>query len=684
MELEILRAKLPEYLERVTVKERSGLYHCPLCGSGTHRGAKSDGAFSVYGDGTRWHCFACGDSGDIFTLIGRLEHLDAFPDQLRFAAELFGIPLNSVRVPKDAPAKSEIAAFSMRPEVLPQPDPEPDLPQDAPPEPAFHDYIAACAVHANDTDYWTKERGFSPEIVSRFLLGFDAEKQAVVIPYDREGSYYLTRSIRGKDFRKPKTQLAGEEPLYNKNALYQSEHVCFVCESPIDAISVMAAGAYQAVALGGTGARKLLTQIAKRKPAAPLILCLDCDEAGRKAEAQLAAELEKLQIPFRSAVFDPEAYPEHQRKDANDFFRGNRAAFAQQLMQNAEAAERIAAAEQHAARSDHEQNSGYSRLAGFLDRIHGSHASEAVATGFAALDEQLDGGLYAGLYILGAVSSLGKTTFLLQMADQIAEAGRDVMYISLEMSAHELMAKSISRQTFLQSGEDMRAAKTVRGITTHSRYAQYRQAELQLIDKAVLAYQKYSSHLYYYEGIGDIGVAQIREYAEAHINLTGRKPVIMIDYLQILAPYDLRASDKQNTDKAVLELKRMSRDLDIPVFAISSLNRESYGAGEIEMQAFKESGAIEYGSDVLIGLQVQGTGSTKAGQENMKIITESKTHHIRNVELKILKNRSGQTGGKIGLRYYALFNCFTPDESYVQRRISDKIGNEGDFTPAGL
>ena len=111
------------------------------------------------------------------------------------------------------------------------------------------------------TDYWTKIRGFSPETVRRFQLGFDAEKQVVVIPYDSSHTYYLTRSVRGKSFRKPKSIEAGEEPIYHRAALYQAAKPCFVCESPIDAISVMAAGEYPAIAVGGTGSRKLLAAI---------------------------------------------------------------------------------------------------------------------------------------------------------------------------------------------------------------------------------------------------------------------------------------------------------------------------------------------------------------------------------------------------------------------------------------
>ena len=99
-------------------------------------------------------------------------------------------------------------------------------------------------------------------------------------------------------------------------------------------------------------------------------------------------------------------------------------------------------------------------------------------------------------------------------------------------------------------------------------------------------------------------------------------------------------------DKAVLELKRLSRDLEIPVICISSFNRQSYNT-DPSMQSFKESGAIEYSADVLIGL------SSKTGKEN-----ETKNTLIKkNLEVEILKNRNGKTG-KSNFEYYPAYNYF--------------------------
>jgi replicative DNA helicase len=72
------------------------------------------------------------------------------------------------------------------------------------------------------------------------------------------------------------------------------------------------------------------------------------------------------------------------------------------------------------------------------------------------------------------------------------------------------------------------------------------------------------------------------------------------------------------------------------------------------MQAFKESGGIEYSADVLLGLQLKGV--EEKGNFDVEL-AKSKTP--REIELKILKNRRGNTGEKIDLFYYPQYNYFT-------------------------
>ena len=376
----------------------------------------------------------------------------------------------------------------------------------------------------------------------------------------------------------------------------------------------------------------------------PLLIALDNDKAGEKAAADLAEGLRKLGIGFYK-VNIAEGY-----KDANEALIADKEAFTSAI-QGAESIEEQAL---EAQKEEYLKNSTANHLQEFINGITNSVNTPYIPTGFSNLDKILEGGLYEGLYIVGAISSLGKTTFITQIADQIAEAGQDVLIFSLEMARSEIMAKSISRLTLLdvlKNNGNIQDAKTTRGITTGSRYINYSPTEKELIKRSITSYGAYAGNIYISEGIGDIGTEQIREAVKKHILFTGKKPVIVIDYLQILAPADIRATDKQNTDKSVMELKRISRDYKLPVIGISSFNRANYSVA-VTMEAFKESGAIEYSSDILIGLQLKGAGS-KDFDANI-----AKNRNPREVELVVLKNRNGATGGKISFEYYPMFNYF--------------------------
>ena len=124
-----------------------------------------------------------------------------------------------------------------------------------------------------------------------------------------------------------------------------------------------------------------------------------------------------------------------------------------------------------------------------------------------------------------------------------------------------------------------------------------------------------------------------------------------MDYLQIIAPHSDRATDKQRVDHAVLELKRISRDYRLPIIAISSFNREGYKES-VSFENLKESGAIEYSADIVIGLQLEGAGKKDFNP------TEAKKKDPRKVEAVILKNREGRVGDKILFSYYPMFNYF--------------------------
>ena len=298
----------------------------------------------------------------------------------------------------------------------------------------------------------------------------------------------------------------------------------------------------------------------------------------------------------------------------------------------------------------------------FIDGINNKANTPPTSTGFPLLDEVLSGGMREGLTVIGAISSLGKTTMAQQIADNVAQSGQDVLFISLEMARTELMSKSISRETLievLENDGNIRNAKTSIGITDASKHKNYSRDEKQLINTAIKRYDEYASHIYIVEAFGQIGFQDVRELVKIHYEKTGKVPIVVIDYLQIMKPDDPRATDKTNTDKAVNGLKQISRDFKTTIVAISSLNRESYNR-PMSLTAFKESGAIEYSSDVLIGLDF----TKMLENSNEMDFEEEKDKVPRNITLTILKNRNGRTGKRINYLYDPRFNYFEEDDYY--------------------
>lgn len=271
-------------------------------------------------------------------------------------------------------------------------------------------------------------------------------------------------------------------------------------------------------------------------------------------------------------------------------------------------------------------------------------------TGFTALDQILHGGLKPGLYAVGAISSLGKTTFIQQAADHIAAAGQDVLFFSLEMGEAELVSKSLSRK-MAELDSDPKRSNARSNTAILYDYPNFSQQQRDLLADATAQYDKDSKHLYYSIGLADIGTSDIRAAVQYHKVKHNVAPVVIVDYLQILKPADPRATDKQNTDRAVVELKRISRDFDTPVIAISSFNRDSYKQSA-SFAALKESGSIEYSADVVIALQLAG-----AGEKDFDVDV-AKQQNPRKVEAVILKNRNGRTGGKVFFDYYPALNYF--------------------------
>lgn len=682
----------PSYLQA----DKTGRgYICPICGSGSGR----NGTGITTKDGIHFTCWAgCFTSSDIFDIIGKKYAIPDFPSRLKKAADLFGLPLDEPSRQKKAGQQKQMNIHN---KLYTSEHTQQDIhhssctAKDADAaEQDLTSFFLQAAKAIDRTDY---HRGLSSETLRRFNIGYVSDwkhpkspkmkpSPRLIIPTSPHS--YLARYAGEWDYidykgRKANKSKVGRTRIFNLDAVWQAQQPVFIVEGEIDALSIIDVGG-EAIGLGSiSNVNRLLSSLKGRQIKQPFIIALD-NEKDPEVQKRVEAAVQRLREGFEQAGIEYYPLPSSSLygayKDANEALTADRSVFTEKVNRILERIETVEAENLEAEKESLQQEAVAYTLDSFRQSIEDSKTAAFYPTGFPALDGLLDGGLYAGLYCVGAVSSLGKTTFCLQMADHIAAGGKDVLIFSLEMARNELIAKSVSRLTYtltLERKGDVRHAKSTRGILTGSRYAGYSSAEKDLINAAMEAYEACSRHIYITEGIGDVGIEAIRDKVRRHIRLTGEAPVVLIDYLQILSPADPRATDKQNTDRAVLELKRLSRDFHIPVIGISSFNRDNYTA-PVNLASFKESGAIEYSSDVLIGIQYEGMDYQEGESERERdkrirsLIREQmavgQSGGSQHLQVKVLKNRNG-CKGDMRMDFYPTFNCFA--ESVAETFVSD-------------
>lgn len=644
---EEIRAKLGDYLISRGVNIKNNF----KCLTGIHK--DNNPSMKFYPDTNKVYCFACGNKTyDIFDLIGFEYNLTNFNDQYKKACELYGY---TPYIEKSKKGTKPAQATSPAPTTQPTQVTQHTQPTEEEERVNYKAYYDSLPLATSENCTYLQGRGISDKLIKRFNIKYDSQhkalggKPAVVIPLDNY-SYYARNTDKNASKIDKHRFNKGDKAIFNADALKGNKPI-FVTEGQINSLSIMESieGVAEAIAIGGANSHGKFLEILKTfrgKLLYPLILNFDTDETGFKALDSLSEKLTQEGIPH---ICD---FVQGDLNDINDALLAEPERLKENCLRAVAECKKVAYTQAGLV-------SASSCVNDFKKMIKDNVSTINIPTGFKTLDESLSGGLYEGLYTIGAISSLGKTTFCLQIADNIAKSGRDVLIFSLEMSKYELMAKSISRETHLRTNITG-WAKTARKIMSYHEYANFSQNELNLIEEATNAYEDFSKHLYIYEGIGDLGVKQVANKLETLYRFhsldseEGYKPVVLIDYLQILAPYDTKLTDKQNIDKNILELKRLSRDYKIPIILISSLNRESYKDGkkarDISMVDFKESGAIEYSSDVLLGLQLK--------LDNGESVEDNKAKTNREIELLVLKNRSGAIGAKIHYVYNTLFNYY--------------------------
>ena len=625
------------YAEYLRPAKKRNTYICPLCGNGS--GRDGDGiSVDPHGDGTQLKCFKCGFYGDIVDLYQKEQNCTA-GEAFKALYEYFRITIDSSHARTPAAPRKEAKRENVPPK--PQNAAEGQIDGiDAAPDNI--DYYGECIIHRADpaAQAYLSLRGISNDTAAAYMIGYDPTTRYMVIPVSP--AFYIARNTDPAAKLRYKNPAGVSIELFNTQALYNdAARPVFVTEGAIDALSIIEAGG-EAMSLNSTSnARKLIEHLKTKRTRSIIALCLDTDEAGRKTTAELAAGLRELNIPCVQADICG------RHKDPNEALTADRAAFI----------EAVAAAERATTKPDNT-----------IDYIRRSMAAEIEAlkaqssrkTGFSNLDAEA-GSIYAGLYAVGGISSVGKTTFISQLADQMAAQGQHVLFFSMEQSRLEMISKSIARQTAKADPDHAVNSLQIRTGATGEN-----------ISSAIAEYTAtVGDRVSIIEGNFNCDVVFIGDYTKAYMARNGGvRPAVIVDYLQVLQPAKdpetgRKATDpRQIVDYNVTQLKRLSRALEIPIFVISSVNRSNY-LTPIDFEAFKESGGIEYTADVVWGLQLAAIhdpvfDGDKKIKEKREKIAAAKEAMPRDIELVCLKNRYGKSRYAVQFRYYPQYDYFEP------------------------
>lgn len=258
-----------------------------------------------------------------------------------------------------------------------------------------------------------------------------------------------------------------------------------------------------------------------------------------------------------------------------------------------------------------------------------------VCTGFTALDNVTLGWQPSDLIIVAARPSMGKTAFVLSMARNMAiDYNAPVAFFSLEMSAAQLMMRLICGETGIK-GDTIRSGKLSANEwkTLETKTKPLGLAPLYIDDTPALS------------------IFEFRSKARRLHKSKGLK-VIIIDYLQLMTAAG--QGDKGNREQEVSfisrTLKAVAKELDVPILALSQLNRSTESRGgskRPQLSDLRESGAIEQDADIVAFIhrpEYYGFTQTDDGQstEGMAeiILAKHRNGAVCDVKLKFIKDQA--------------------------------------------
>ncbi len=246
---------------------------------------------------------------------------------------------------------------------------------------------------------------------------------------------------------------------------------------------------------------------------------------------------------------------------------------------------------------------------------------KGIPTGFGLLDKYITGLNKSDFILIGARPAMGKTSFALNLAQNVAiGAGKKCVFFSLEMTKEQLAERLLASQAGVSSQKFRTGEMTDdEWIRIGNVAGQLSNVELYLDDTSAITVPEIKS--------------RVRRLKDVDC--------VMIDYLGLITSASRKENRVQEVSEITRNLKMMAKDLNIPVICCAQLSRGTEGRGKShrpQLSDLRESGSIEQDADIVMFLYREDYYRNEVDADKQDEIDDSLT------ELIVAKNRHGQTG----------------------------------------
>lgn len=660
---------MTQYLGEESSEEK-GKYACIRCNSGHSGNKNSDGAMHHYGD--HFYCFSCDKkfkNSDIvkwrlgFTPGEECKgedykrFIEAVYEELGKTYETTDFVSSQTNKEKNATAKPDGAKTER------------------------HDYSKAYEIWQSNLPAFVESqggswRGLSLEDLQKASAGFNDfdDGDCVILPYDK---YTYFRRAVNTSTPKMKNKNATVQ-IYDPHKVLDCGKPLFIVEGEIDCLSILKCG-YPCVATGGAGNYgKIINQLETRykgKDNNPIFFILfDNDDAGKANARKFQKALQEKRFLSCYLLLDAD---DTRKIDANDLLQKDSDELKRRLKELyfegtgliEEQKKQIKILREKA-----QQERGGVKFSWYFKNQFWEETSRArqflnFYTNFRYLDrEQI---WQAGLVTIGAPPSLGKTSFIWQLLEDISRnvSNSHCVFVSYELPALNLFAKSIAREVYRRESNNFRlevshpltSSQIMQGGYIARDTVVSESDQMQLMKEVVEDFEQQDFDLRIIDCSEerlalDALMAKLETIA-AEIP-SGELLIMAIDYLQLieLGGKNPIQDKRLQTDEVIHRLKDFSNKFNALIFCISSYNRSAYKT-DADFSAFKESGGVEYHSDVVWALQLYASDGTNRTFDK-ESLEKAKQQQPRPMELVCLKNRRGNDY-RIYFQYYSACDLFT-------------------------